>query len=959
VSCTPGITPNRFTTFGELLKFLRRRAGLTQLELSIAVGYSESQISRLEKNERTPDQAALAARFIPALQLNNERAWAARLLELAAASPGGGEMKTRETRTPRHNLPLQLTSFIGREREMAEVKRLLSSTRLLSLTGSGGCGKTRLAMQAASQLEDFPDGIWLADLAPLFDPALIPQSVASLFDLYQVSDTPIVTLLLNFLQSKNLLLIFDNCEHLIQGCAELCNELLRACPNLEILATSREALNTAGETAFYVPSLSMPDLQKAASIQALKQSEAVRLFIERAKAANPSLHLNDTNAPAIAQICLQLDGMPLAIELAAARVNSISVEEIAARLDDRFRLLTAGSRTALPRHRTLRALIDWSYDLLSDPERILLGRLAVFAGGFTLEAAESVCAEGNKNEILDLLSSLVQKSLVLLKLDDQPRYGLLETIRQYAREKLVESGEADAARDFHLDYFMKFAEATAPKLHGPEQMQALDRLDSELDNVRAALEWSLREGRAEKGLRLAGALAWFWERRGYWSEGRARIERLLNQPDAAPRTLIRANGLVAASLLANSLAAAWVGGSKASHPYLEEAITIAREHGQAGKRWCALALIFLSNSVYADNPILAESQCDDAWATIQELNEPWISALLIHQRAHWYENQHDYPAARKAFEDSMMLFRSVGDRRWEAILFSDLAELSSIQGDHVDARRRLEINLPYFRQTKDRQHICFSLLRLADIARTEGNYDLAKEYAVEGLGLARELGSKLQINSLTATLGFVALHDGELDAGRSLFVECLMTARVLNLKQRVATALLGLATIAVVEKQVRRAIQLFAVLDTLIEEKVKDNFGRGDEKDYNKYLTIMREQLDEVVFNKTWAEGHAMAFEQAIEFALAAPEPDLARLATIPQQTIKEKFGGLTSREREVAVLIAQGKSNPEIAKALVVSERTVTTHVTNILSKLRFTSRTQIASWATEKRLTPSETKT
>jgi len=951
VSCTSVITPNRFTTFGELLKFLRRRAGLTQLELSIAVGYSESQISRLEKNERTPDQAALAARFIPALQLNNEREWAARLLELAAALRREGEM-----RTPRHNLPLQLTSFIGREREMAEVKRLLSSTRLLSLTGSGGCGKTRLAMQAAaSQLEDFPDGIWLADLAPLFDPALIPQAVASIFDLYQVSDTPIITLLLNFLQSKNLLLILDNCEHLIQGCAELCNELLRACPNLEILATSREALNTAGETAFYVPPLSMPDPQKSASIQDLKQYESVLLFIERANAANPNLQSNDANAPAIAQICVRLDGMPLAIELAAARVNSISVEEIAARLDDRFRLLMAGSRTALPRHRTLRALIDWSYDLLSDPERILLWRLAVFAGGFTLEAAESVCAEGNKNEILDLLSSLVQKSLVLLQLDDQPRYRLLETIRQYASEKLVESGEEYAARDFHLDYLMKFAEATTPKLHGPEQMQALDRLDDELDNVRAALEWSVREGRAEKGLRLAAALAWFWERRGYWSEGRARLERLLNQPEAAPGTLIRAHGLVAAGLLANSLAAAWVGGGKASHPYLKEAITIAREHGQAGKPLCALALIFLSNSVYADDPILAQSQCDDAWATLQELNEPWISALLIHQRAHWYENQHDYQAARKAFEDSMMLFHSVGDRRWEAILFSDLGELSSIQGDNVDARRRLEINLSYFRQTKDRQHICFSLLRLAYIARTEGNYALVKEYAVEGLGLARELGSKLQINSLTEDLGFVALHDGEVEAGRSFFVECLATAQALNIKARVATALLGYASIAVVEKQVRRAVKLFAVVDTLLEGKI----GPGDGREYNKYLTIAREQLAEATFDQAWAEGRAMAFEQAIEFAFAEPEPDRTRLATISQQTMKEKFGGLTSREREVAVLIAQGKSNPEIAKALVVSERTVTTHVTNILSKLRFTSRTQIASWATEKRLTQSETKT
>ena len=512
MSCTSVITPDHFTTFGELLKFLRRRAGLTQLELSIAVGYSESQISRLEKNERAPDQAALAARFIPALQLNNEREWAARLLALAAASRGEGEMKTREMRTPRHNLPLQLTSFIGREREMAEVKRLLSSTRLLSLTGSGGCGKTRLAMQAAAdQLEDFPDGVWLADLAPLLDPALIPQAVASLFDLAQVSATPVVTLLLNFLQSKKLLLILDNCEHLIQGCAELCNELLRACPNLAILATSREALNTTGETAFYVPSLSMPDPQKSASIEALKQSESVRLFIERANAANPNLQLNDANAPAIAQICLRLDGMPLAIELAAARVNSISVEEIAARLDDRFRLLTAGSRTALPRYQTLRASIDWSYDLLSDAECALLRRLSVFAGGFTLKAVESVCGEEHKDEILDALSQLIQKSLVVAKLDDQPVYRLLETIRQYAHDKLLESDEAEHVRARHLDFFLKLAEEARPKFYSAEQLMLLNRQRADYENLRVAIEWacedSLRISNSpETGLRLINAL---------------------------------------------------------------------------------------------------------------------------------------------------------------------------------------------------------------------------------------------------------------------------------------------------------------------------------------------------------------------------------------------------------------------------------------------------------------------
>lgn len=859
----------------------------------------------------------------------------------------------------RGNLPLSLNSFIGREREIAEIKRLLSEARVVTLTGAGGCGKTRLALQAANQLNAFPDGIWLVDLAPLADPALIPQAVASVFDLYQVSESPPVALLQNFFRLKNLLLVLDNCEHLIQGAAVLCDALLRACPDIGILATSRESMSIAGETVFLVRSLSLPASQKAASIKALKQYESVRLFIDRANAANPNLHFSDENVLAVAHICRRLDGMPLAIELAAARVNSISVPEIAARLDDRFRLLTTGNRTALPRHRTLRASIDWSYDLLSDTERLLLRRLAVFAGGFTLEAIESVCAQENKHEILDVLSRLVQKSLVITHLNDRPRYRLLETIRQYAREKLVESGAEDPVRDLHLDYFMKFAEDTAPNLHGPLQMQALDRLDSELDNMRAAIKWSFRKGHAEKGLRLATALAWFWERRGYWSEGQAYLEKLLDQPEVAPKSLIRAKGLVVAGLLTNSQAAAWVGGSKTSQPYLVEAITIARQHGQAGKPLYALALIFLSNSVYEDDPVLAQSQCDDAWEVLQELNEPWISALLMHQRAHWYGNQNDYQAARKAFEDSMLLFRSVGDRRWEAILVSDLARFSFAQGELADAVWRLEINLSYFRETKDRQHIGFSLMRLADIAHIEGDYDLAREYAVEGLGIARELGSKLQIDYLTANLGFIALHDGDLDAGRSFFIECLAIARDLNIKPLVATALLGLAAIAVVEHQGLRAIQLFAIVDTLIEGKIKDNIGPAEERDYHKYLAMARDQFIEEAFDQVWAVGSAMTPEQAIDFALTAPEPDRARGTAPSQQAMKEKFGGLTLRESEIAVLIAQGKSNPDIARVLVISERTVTTHVTNILSKLRFTSRTQIASWATEKRLTKPETKT
>lgn len=850
------------------------------------------------------------------------------------------------------NLPLPLTRFIGRERECDAVRHLVSSTRLLTLTGSGGCGKTRLALQVARDLCDqFPDGVWLIDLAPLADPSLVPQTVASVFGLPESSATQFPDLLQAFFQTKNTLWVLDNCEHLIEACAELCNRLLRACPDLHILATSREPLNIAGETTLRVPSLALPNLQQLPPLNVLTRCESVSLFVERAQAAQPDLQVTGANGRLIAQICNRLDGIPLAIELAAARVSAFPIAEIAARLDDRFRLLVSGSRATLPRHQTLRASIDWSYDLLSVGERVLLQRLAVFAGGFTLEAAEYVC-DDCEGQVFEGLPRLVHKSLVIFELDEKPRYRLLETIRQYAREKLAVSATGDAVRDRHLDYLIRFAEETAPGLHSRGQIPLLALLDGENDNFRAALEWSLGQGRVPKGLRLAAALMWFWERRGYFSEGRARLESLLNQPEAAPRTLVRAHALIAASLLASSLSMVWVGGSKASRPYLEEAITIARAHGDAGKRLQALALTFLSNNVYRYDQALGQAQYDEAWTIAQDLHDAWISALLIHQRAHWLENQNDLKAARQAMEDSRMLFNAAGDRRWEAILFSDLAKLSWEEGDNEEARRRLEIILPYFRETGDRQHLCFALQRLGEVARAEGNYALGKQYSLEALGLAREIGSKLQINGLTGDLGFAEVHDGDLDTARSYLVEFLTTAQELDSPMRIASALLGFVDLAIAEKQWRRAVQMYAVVDRFYPGRVEESVWPSARAGYARYIATAPRQLDKASFGTAWDRGRAMTLEQAVEYALAEPGPP--EQANVLPRAATEEPGGLTPREREVAVLIAQGKSNPQIAETLVVSERTVTTHVTHILSKLGFTSRTQVAAWATAKRLTP-----
>jgi predicted ATPase len=454
-----------------------------------------------------------------------------RAVESAEAQP--------TTRTPQrapNNLPTQLSSFVGREKELAEVRRLLKDTRLLTLTGAGGCGKTRLALAAADELvETFEDGVWLVDLAPLSDPSLVPQAIASAPGVREQPGRSLTETLSDYLASRKVLLVLDNCEHLIESCAELAEFLLRSCPGLWVLATSREALGIAGEVAWPVPSLSLPDLRRVPNIDSLSRYEAARLFIDRAEAIKPTFALTEQNAPSVARICYRLDGIPLAIELAAARTKVLSVEEISERLDDCFGLLTTGNRTALPRQRTLYATMVWSHELLSEQEQILFRRLSVFAGGFTLQAAEAVCAGDDleRNEVLDLLSHLVDKSLVIMRENSTgTRYRLLETVRQYGRERLKES--EDEVEQRHAGFFVGLAEEAEGELSGSDQARWLTLLQSEHDNLRAALSWSLGEKRnIELGVRLAAALWLFWFARGYLSEGR-RCSRM-----PCPRTVVR------------------------------------------------------------------------------------------------------------------------------------------------------------------------------------------------------------------------------------------------------------------------------------------------------------------------------------------------------------------------------------------------------------------------------------
>jgi predicted ATPase/class 3 adenylate cyclase len=481
----------------------------------------------------------------------------------------------------RTNLPIELSSFVGREQAIAELSDLLASARLLTLTGPGGIGKTRLALHlAADALANYPHGVWLVRLDALADNDLVPAAIATVMGIREQPGRSLLETLTDAIGSSQLLLVLDNCEHLIQACAKLAEALLQACPQVQLLATSRESLNVAGEVVWHVPPLSLPEPHRPPAPEQLGEYQAVRLFIERAVAVRHGFAVTNQNAPAVAQVCQRLDGIPLAIELAAARVGVLSVEQLVERLDERFRLLTGGSRTASPCQQTLRAAIDWSYELLSEAERALFRRLAIFAGGWTMEAAEAVCV-GNaiaSEDVLDRLSSLVNKSLVNAEeRHGAERYRLLETIRDYARERLEASGEAEAVRRQHAEHFLALAEHVAPELRGARQAQWVKRLDAEHDNLRAALHWCVEHGEVEQGLRLGGALWRFWQMHGHLTEGRERLMEALRLPEDGMPSERR----MAARAVALNGAAAWrgTGDYALARSMYEERLAISRELG--------------------------------------------------------------------------------------------------------------------------------------------------------------------------------------------------------------------------------------------------------------------------------------------------------------------------------------------------------------------------------------------
>ncbi len=707
-----------------------------------------------------------------------------------------------------HNLPLQLTSFVGREKEILEVKRSLLGDRFVTLTGPGGTGKTRLALQVAAELlELFPDGCWMVELASIADPLLVPQSVAAVLGIKEASGRPIMKLLVDYLRNKELLLILDNCEHLLSACAQLVSSLLQACPNLCILPTSREALDIPGEVPFRVPSLSVPDIRQIPPMEMLTQYEAVRLFVERAEILQPNFALTSTNAAPIAQICRRLDGIPLAIELAVARVKIMQVEQVAARLDDRFRLLTGGSRNALPRHQTLRALIDWSYDLLSKVEQKLFQRLSIFAGGWTLEAAEAICAGDGieSEEVLDILTQLVNKSLVIPDRESEfeTRYRLLETIRQYAREKLLEEGGGDTVRERHLEFYLALTERAEPKLRGPDQTIWLDHLDKEVDNIRAALEWAM-EDNVDFVLRMSSALLWFWHIRSRKSEGIEWLERGLvthrNREDngslSKSQALIRGKALnVAGSLLVMH------GSPERGDELSNESLKLHRELGPAGRQGIAHALWNLAQgAAHHENIDLAKELSEQGLAIFRELKDKFGIAQCLDNIGSHNLMKGEYQQAKMVWEEDLFLRRELEDKDGIGWVLSCLAELAFWQGDLEKGRELYTEAQKSFRSVGNNWAVSMAISGMGSIMLAQGEFEQAAQLFEEALAFGRDMGDLNAIAGRRYDLARVAWSRGDYEEAARIYEETLaFVRRELNNKGAIAGTLFELGEVALAQ----------------------------------------------------------------------------------------------------------------------------------------------------------------
>ena len=879
--------------------------------------------------------------------------------------------------TPHHGIPAPLTSFVGRRQEIDEAVELLATGRLVTLVGPPGVGKTRLALAVADALRGrFRAGIWLVELAGLAEPTLVPQAVASCFGIGDQPGRSTTAALVDFLRDRDLLLVLDNCEHLIDACAALAAEVLGASPDMRILATSREGLRTGGETIVRVPALSVPSSWNGEApsdddLAAVSAYDAVRLFVDRGRAALPRFALTGQNAAAIARICRRLDGLPLAIELAAARISGLTPEQIAGRLDASFALLSAGSRTALPRQQTLRGAVDWSYALLSESEQALLRRLSVFAGGWTLEAAEAVAGEGSSAmgdegtdepasspmthapspNTLELLLSLVDKSLVQVDAESrpEPRYRLLETMRQYGAEKLAERGDGDDVRRRHRDWFAALAARGARSIRRPDTREWYDQIESEHDNLRTALAWSLQGPDpvdSEIALRLTLSMEWLWFARDHLSEGRWWMERAL---DADAR-----HGPAGTS----SQVVARAGLSPSEEP--QQAASEYGWHPRVAGLIQASILAYMQQDRETQHAHLAEAlELGERVGDTRGLAHAHVALGNLNRAEGMYEQ------SAELLRVSLKMSRSIGDEFgvWRGL--SNSSETFSMLGDITRARELAEEGRQLAIANEQPWGVAQSYRLLGLAAFQSGDFAEAESLLYEAISRWRALAVTRGPHWALCEVGGVLLAREDPGRASASFRESLDISHRAGDRRCVARNLEGLAASGLAldtnrtEHVAQRAARLLGAAAT-IRDTVMTPVSPLDRPTYDRAVGAATDILGEDAFRAAHDEGRSLTKDQAVALAceestqeagagvssVGAPSP-VRRRGAAPSVTMPAGGGVLTRREREVAVLVGAGLTNREIAKQLVISERTAEGHVANILARLELTRRSQIAAWA------------